>query len=271
MPNRKRNKAINLRMTEEEYVFFQDQYEKSEMKNQTDFFLAVLRDGAMKDLANTMGAERGFSVVDFRKPSMDRTQSAERHIQLKGVTSWKEELREVIAEAKKQCRGFMEFRNYLEQYGVTIERNTEKTISFKHPEKEKAIRGDRLGAEYTRGAILSGFSEQRNRAAGDGERSIERARGTKQDGVREHVAEGRIGGIQREIRDVDAGVRALTGTGRRVDEERQRLAQGEDLGMDEREQTEHSGIEGPDIQLESSQRTAQRKHKGITRGYDLQL
>lgn len=43
MPNRTRNKAVTLRMTEEEYAFFHEQLEKSKEKNQTDFFLKVLR------------------------------------------------------------------------------------------------------------------------------------------------------------------------------------------------------------------------------------
>lgn len=41
--NRTRNKAVTLRMTEEEYAFFREQMEKAKEKNQTDFFLSVLR------------------------------------------------------------------------------------------------------------------------------------------------------------------------------------------------------------------------------------
>jgi len=43
MPNRTRNKAVTLRMTEEEFAFFQTQMETAKQKNQTEFFLAVLR------------------------------------------------------------------------------------------------------------------------------------------------------------------------------------------------------------------------------------
>jgi hypothetical protein len=43
VPNRTRNKAVTLRLTEEEYAFFREQMEKAKEKNQTDFFLAVLR------------------------------------------------------------------------------------------------------------------------------------------------------------------------------------------------------------------------------------
>lgn len=43
MQKRTRNKAITLRMTEDEYNFFQGKMETAKQKNQTDFFLAVLR------------------------------------------------------------------------------------------------------------------------------------------------------------------------------------------------------------------------------------
>ena len=43
MPNLKRNKAITLRMTQEEFDFFTSQMNKAKQKTQTDFFLSVLR------------------------------------------------------------------------------------------------------------------------------------------------------------------------------------------------------------------------------------
>ena len=43
MRNLTRNKAITLRMTQEEFDFFQKQMQTSKQKTQTDFFLAVLR------------------------------------------------------------------------------------------------------------------------------------------------------------------------------------------------------------------------------------
>lgn len=43
LANRIRNKSVTLRMTEEEFAYFQKQMEAAKQKNQTDFFLAVLR------------------------------------------------------------------------------------------------------------------------------------------------------------------------------------------------------------------------------------
>ena len=103
----------------------------------------------LKDLSNEIAAKYGYSTLDFRKPSADRIKSEERHIVLKGGTSWKEELREVIAEALKLCNNMTEFEKHLTKYGVTIARNTAKTISFLHPQKKKPIRGSKLGKAYT--------------------------------------------------------------------------------------------------------------------------
>ena len=43
MRNLTRNKAITLRMTQEEFDFLQNQMKRASQKTQTDFFLAVLR------------------------------------------------------------------------------------------------------------------------------------------------------------------------------------------------------------------------------------
>ena len=119
----------------------------------------------LKDLANTISQQHGFSVVDFRKPSKVRQSTAERQIIAKGETSWKEELREVIDLAKRETSNIVDFEKFLNKYGITLSRNTEKSISYLHPEKKQAIRGERLGADYTKGAILDEFSEQRNRSS----------------------------------------------------------------------------------------------------------
>ena len=43
MEKRKRSKAVTLRMTEEEFAYFREQMDKAKERNQTDFFVAVLR------------------------------------------------------------------------------------------------------------------------------------------------------------------------------------------------------------------------------------
>ena len=138
----------------------------------------------MKDYANQISEQYGFSVVDFRKPSKVRQSTAERQIISKGGTSWKEELREVIDLAKRNTSNMVDFENFLNNYGVTLSRNTEKSISYLHPEKKQAIRGERLGADYTKGAILNEFNPQRNRSSSweqTGTISTERKRTSEND------------------------------------------------------------------------------------------
>ena len=116
--------------------------------------------GELKDLSNSIAENHGYSTLDFRKKAADRISSKEKQITLNGGTSWKEELREVIAIAVHDCTTMEEFESYINNYGVTITRNTERTISFKHPNKQKSIRGDKLGADYTKEAILNELSKQ---------------------------------------------------------------------------------------------------------------
>ncbi len=110
-----------------------------------------------KDIVNELGAERGYTKLDFRKLAQDRITSKERQVLAKGQTSWKQELREVIRDAKERTQSMTEFETYLNMHGVQLTRNTKKTIAYKHPDKEKAIRGEKLGADYTKSAIEKSF------------------------------------------------------------------------------------------------------------------
>ena len=82
---------------------------------------------------------------------------------MKGETSWKEELREVIHEGITMSHSEEEFIAYLKtSYGVEITRNG-KDFSYLHPQKKKAIRGERLGSNYTKSEVLRKIGEQNNR------------------------------------------------------------------------------------------------------------
>lgn len=116
----------------------------------------------MKDEANRLGKKYGFSETDFRKRGKNSRTAVEKKIMLKGGTSWKEELREVIAEATKNSTTPDNFKDYLEKcYGVKITRDG-KDYSYLHPEKQKPIRGEKLGTNYTKKEILRKIDEQNN-------------------------------------------------------------------------------------------------------------
>ena len=116
----------------------------------------------MKDEANRIGKKYGFTETDFRKLGKNSRTAVEKKIMLKGGTSWKEELREVIAEATKKSRTLDKFKEYLEKcYGVKITRDG-KDFSYLHPEKQKPIRGEKLGTNYKKMEVLKQIVEQNN-------------------------------------------------------------------------------------------------------------
>lgn len=220
--------------------------------------------GELKDRANEIALEHGFTPIEWRQPSRDRVTSPEKQITMRGGTSWKDELKDVITESIRQSSSFIEFRNHLEKYGVTIERNTEKTISFKHPEREKAIRGNRLGEDFTKGAIMNGIDPHRNRrAASIEEPTADRQRYTEsistagESGVREQPAESGISRVERELRGTDEAVKSLTSTGRAEFAERE---------AKERAAAEQAARERQLI--EERQRDIEPEHKQKHRGHD---
>ena len=116
----------------------------------------------MKDEANRLGKKYGFTETDFRKRGKNSRTVVEKKIMLKGGTSWKEELREVIAEAIKNVATSDKFKEYLEKcYGVKIMRDG-KDYSYLYPNKQKPIRGEKLGTNYTKKEILRKIDEQNN-------------------------------------------------------------------------------------------------------------
>ncbi len=128
----------------------------------------------MKDEANRLGKKYGFTETDFRKRGKNSRTSVEKKIMLKGGTSWKEELREVIVEAIKNSTTPDKFKEYLDKcYGVKITRDG-KDYSYLHPNKQKPIRGERLGTNYTKSEVIKKIGEQNYRqksGAYNGERS----------------------------------------------------------------------------------------------------
>lgn len=221
---------------------------------------------ALKDKANELGVLNGFSSLDWREPSKDHITTAERQIQLKGGTSWKEELREVITEALQQSTNFNDFQKHLEKYGVTLSRNTEKTISFIHPDKQKAIRGEKLGQNFTKGAITNVINQQRNRttsptkntitnlntanATTNSNTSISPINRYKENRSRKYTTKRSIIGVERNIRAITTAIKTFSPTGR--DELRQRA---------QSQQEE-------DIRIAKQNRSIQKQQRAIKSKYE---
>ena len=156
----------------------------------------------LKDMANEIGKEFGFSSLDFRKKAENNRTQDEQHIILKGGTSWKEELREVIEEGKQVATTPKEFIDYLKLYGVEITRSG-KDYSYLHPHKQKPIRGKRLGENYSKEAIEHFIGEKRY---GNNTRAAYAITGNEREGQAgnsDSIAERSVGDIEREIEQLD--------------------------------------------------------------------
>lgn len=214
----------------------------------------------MKDVANEMGQERGYSKLIYNGPNHDNITRAEREITLKGGMSWKEELREVIAEAKTQTTNMADFEKHLNDYGVTLTRNTDKTIAYLHPKKDKAIRGEKLGADYTKGAILDVFDKQKRQHTNtEGDAFTIGTAG--QSGDREQHAQGGIGAVERELRNIIDGVKGLTSDGRAEQAERQRA---DEIAA----RSAACRAEQKRRELEERKRVVEQQHKNNGHGFD---
>ena len=153
-------------------------------------------------MANEIGEEFGFSSLDFRKKAENKRTNDERHIILKGGTSWKEELREVIEEGRQAAATPEEFEEHLKLYGVEITQSG-KDYSYLHPRKQKPIRGKRLGENYSKEEIEHFIGEKRHGRNTRPAYAIAGDERERQAGNSDGIAERSVSDIEREIEQLD--------------------------------------------------------------------
>lgn len=196
----------------------------------------------MKDEVNAIGRKYGFTETEFRKRGKNSRTAAEKKIILKGGTSWKEELREVIVEAVKKTKSPEAFKDYLNKcYGVKITRDG-KDYSYLHPEKQKPVRGAKLGENYTKTEVIKRIGEQNYRQKSGaytgrksgfdgksvGNRTMRRGK-TVDGGNAGSVIRASLGGIEREMQRLNFATECASNgldaasEERKMDERRTRL------------------------------------------------
>ena len=127
-----------------------------------------------KDQLQIIAKKQGLTPTDWREATrlkrkkqkagkdLHQLSKVEQHIEARaeslgldgGALSWKEALRRCIDDAKENAASRIEFEEYLtEQYDIEMPRNTDKTVSFKHPAVKETVRGNKLGYEYAAEAI----------------------------------------------------------------------------------------------------------------------
>ncbi|HIH0556450.1 TPA: relaxase/mobilization nuclease domain-containing protein [Staphylococcus aureus] len=93
--------------------------------------------------------------VPERNASMRYTQ-AEKGLIEKGKSSWKDEIRDAIEQS--QATNFEELERDLNQLDITIDRVTNKTITYRHLKENKKVRGKNLGEQFDKGALENEFA-----------------------------------------------------------------------------------------------------------------
>ncbi|MCE5035038.1 relaxase/mobilization nuclease domain-containing protein [Staphylococcus cohnii] len=86
--------------------------------------------------------------------------------------SWKNQIRIAIEDTKKQAADFNEFNELLKPKGVEIARVTDKTITYRHIEEDKKVRGRKLGNDYDKEELDDGFRLERQRREQQAQREI---------------------------------------------------------------------------------------------------
>ena len=192
----------------------------------------------LKDMANEIGEEFGFSSLDFRKKAENKRTNDERHIILKGGTSWKEELREVIEEGRQAAATPEEFEEHLKLYGVEITQSG-KDYSYLHPHKQKPIRGKRLGENYTKREVLNVIEKFGNRKNGYAVGTVAEAQRDTESGNGEWTFERGVGDLKREMQRLNQQAEYAH---RGLDYERERDKERQQLLLEkaERERAERS-------------------------------
>ena len=120
----------------------------------------ALRD--LRDFNDDVCREHGLSVPEKDTARLRYTQTekaiADPNTKSTAQYSWKDEIREAIDQSK--ATNMDEFKEHLSQYGIEIARVTPKSITYRHLDEDKKVRGRRLGEDYNKGGIEDGFERQ---------------------------------------------------------------------------------------------------------------
>lgn len=113
----------------------------------------------IREQSDRLCYERGLSVI--QEPSSQvRYTLAEKSVLEKGKTSWKDEIRQVVDLEKQKVSSYEELKaNLTEKYGIEV-RERGQSISYKHPDVKRFVRGKTLGLAYERGTLEHELSRQ---------------------------------------------------------------------------------------------------------------
>lgn len=112
----------------------------------------------MKRDSNRLCERENLSKINLeRNKGISKTDS-EYRLEKKGITPWKDELRQCVDFGRSQTKSIEELKEYLKEHFNIEVRETKNSISYKHPEQNRAVRGNKLGGSYTKEGLLNEFN-----------------------------------------------------------------------------------------------------------------
>lgn len=169
----------------------------------------------MKKDSNRLCDREKLSKINLEPNKGISKTDSEYRLEQKGITPWKDELRQCIDFGKNQTSSIEELKEYLKEHFSIEVRETKNSISYRHPEQNKSVRGNKLGGSYTKEGLLNEFNgkvrgnEERNRGA-KGTKQDTRAEHEGENGVREYTSEGKLGEINERIQSVERTIKGNT-------------------------------------------------------------
>ncbi len=124
----------------------------------------------IKRESNRLCERENLKTLDLYHKAEKRISSAEKRIMDRGQIPWKDELRQIIDIARERTKDLQSFREFLEKNFEIETRVTKNSISYKHPDHGKAIRGRSLGDRYNKEELENEFNGQEKSIFRDGER-----------------------------------------------------------------------------------------------------
>lgn len=124
----------------------------------------------IKRESNRLCERENLKTLDLYHKAEKRISSAEKRIMDRGQIPWKDELRQIIDIARERTKDLQSFREFLEKNFEIETRVTKNSISYKHPDHGKVIRGRSLGDKYNKEELENEFNGQEKSIFRDGER-----------------------------------------------------------------------------------------------------
>ena len=216
----------------------------------------------IKRESNKICEREKLNILDLEHKAKERLTSGELRKELRGEETWKGELKECINLAKEKTNNIDEFISYLKNEFNIDTRITKKTISYRHPNKEKPIRGSKLGTDYDKGELTNEFI-RKEKSISSRERHISKgeAKGIEQyqqTGVREQSFEGNFDGVYGRIEEIERGAKRFSIKSR---EEEQRA----------KEESERIRREQPDIEQRNREKSIIDKRRYKDRSYEPEI